>query len=513
MKRVRANINQEIVQKFFNNLESVIRDISPQNIMNYDESAFQNDPGKEHVLVRRGMKYPAVLRESSKVSVSVMACGTASGILLPPYVVYKSSCMWSTWLLDGLHRSRYNTKSGWFDLITFEDWFFKVALRYLRRLSGKKLIIGDNLGSHLSFRVIKACERHNISFVLLPPNSTHILQLLDVAVFHPLKLAWRAVLVKWQTAEKSTEFKENVPRLIRETLESVGSHGTQNMISGFRACGIYPFDPQQALKRLPAPERQLSTPTSSSTSSTSGSVCRNTCACLTPIPCRLVLEQISSFEKRLKDVLQKERFGQPGGQKTRKKKINVSPGKSMRGIHFGGNKPDTSSEDESEVKDNFDTDFVVLPENDVEPVPAEKDVTNEIEISEENEKVDRVETVVQQDSTNNTQPIPVQDEDIKKDAFVIVHIPYTTGSSSSKKTHFHAYVGKIHAVKARGKDISVLFMRKYLNRSNEFVFITPDEDMEPKPESVHRYDITHVLAPPVKVSQGRYTFNMPKGVL
>lgn len=52
MKRVRANINPEIIQKFFNNLESVIREVPSENIMNYEESAFQNDSGKEHVLVR-----------------------------------------------------------------------------------------------------------------------------------------------------------------------------------------------------------------------------------------------------------------------------------------------------------------------------------------------------------------------------------------------------------------------------------------------------------------------------
>lgn len=276
----------------------------------------------------------------------------------------------------------------------------------------------------------------------------------------------------------------------------IGAHSTQNMISGFRACGIYAFDPQQALKRLPVLGRQLTTPTSSSISFTSGSVCRDPCSCLMPISC-LVLDQILSFEERLKDVLQKERLCATRWPKKNTKKINVPSGKSVRGIHFGGNKPDTSSENKSEVEDNFDSDFAALLENDVEPLPAEKDVTNKIEISEENEKEDRVKTVDQQHSTKNTQPIPVQDKNIKKETFVIVHLPYTIGSSSSssKKTHFRAYVGKIHAVKARDKDISVLFMRKYLNRSNESVFIT------------------HVLAPPVKVLRSRYTFNTAKGVL
>lgn len=72
-----------------------------------------------------------------------------------------------------------------------------------------------------------------------------------------------------------------------------------------------------------------------------------------------------------------------------------------------------------------------------------------------------------------------------KEDFVIVQLLYTTGSrdSSLKKAHYCEYVGKIHAVRGRGKDLSVLFMRKYLNRSNQFVFITRDGDVEPKPAS------------------------------
>ena len=59
-------------------------------------------------------------------------------------------------------------------------------------------IKGDNLSAHLSFEVIKMCEENNIVFCFLPDNSTHILQPLDVAFFHPLKVAWRYILQKWK---------------------------------------------------------------------------------------------------------------------------------------------------------------------------------------------------------------------------------------------------------------------------------------------------------------------------
>ena len=85
---------------------------------------------------------------------------------------YKSTCLWSTWLLDSTHGAQYNrTKLGWFNAVTFEDWFQKIVLQYLKKLPGLKILIGDNLSSRINFSVIKLCEKYNIGFILLPPNA------------------------------------------------------------------------------------------------------------------------------------------------------------------------------------------------------------------------------------------------------------------------------------------------------------------------------------------------------
>ena len=75
------------------------------------------------------------------------------------------------------------TKTGWFDESCFQEWFANIALPYLKSLDGPRAMIGDNLSSHLSDDVIKACRKHDIRFICLPPNSTHITQPLDRAVF------------------------------------------------------------------------------------------------------------------------------------------------------------------------------------------------------------------------------------------------------------------------------------------------------------------------------------------
>ena len=108
-----------------------------------------------------------------------MYAGFANGEILPPYVVYKSTHMWDQWCIGGPPGARYNcTKSGWFDMACFENWFLETALPILRRKEGRKVIIGDNLGAHISEAVVRKCQEYDISFVFLIPNATHLLQVL-----------------------------------------------------------------------------------------------------------------------------------------------------------------------------------------------------------------------------------------------------------------------------------------------------------------------------------------------
>ncbi|KAJ8947607.1 hypothetical protein NQ314_008576 [Rhamnusium bicolor] len=115
--------------------------------------------------------------------------------MLPPYTVFKADNLWSTWMDHGPEGARYNrTKSGWFDKNIFEDEVFSIIIPYAKKLNGPLILIGDNLDSHVSLRVITECREKNINFIPLPPNNTHLTQPLDVSVFRPLKEARRKLL-------------------------------------------------------------------------------------------------------------------------------------------------------------------------------------------------------------------------------------------------------------------------------------------------------------------------------
>ncbi|XP_055531382.1 uncharacterized protein LOC129722145 isoform X2 [Wyeomyia smithii] len=87
----------------------------------------------------------------------VMFAAAADGFVLPPYIVYASVHLYSTWTEGGPKGTRYNrSKSGWFDKVIFEDWFTSMALPYFMNLDNDlpKVIIGDNVASHLSYKVM-----------------------------------------------------------------------------------------------------------------------------------------------------------------------------------------------------------------------------------------------------------------------------------------------------------------------------------------------------------------------
>eukprot|EP00102_Acyrthosiphon_pisum_P020516 XP_016657726.1 PREDICTED: uncharacterized protein LOC107882980 [Acyrthosiphon pisum] len=257
-------------KRFKNNLpgiEFLIENVSPCSIVNYDETNFTDDPKKQKIIAKRGSKHPENILDSSKTSISVMMSGNAVGELLPPYIVYKADNLYPTWTENGPQGSRYNrSKSGWFDERIFDDWFHSLALPFLKKKPSPRVLIGDNLSSHVSISVINTCIEHDIKFILLPPNTTHICQPLDVAFFGPLKKKWREVLLTWKISNRGVVPKSEFPTLLKSTIDSLQSKST-NLIAGFSACGICPLDRLKVLKKLPDSESSLESSTISWSSS------------------------------------------------------------------------------------------------------------------------------------------------------------------------------------------------------------------------------------------------------
>ena len=260
IKRARAAVSAEIIKEFHEQLTKELQNVPASNIWNYDETSLVNDPGRQKCVMKRGTRYPERVINHTKAGVSLMFCGSAEGEVLPPYCVYKSTAvLMDSWVRGGPEGCRYNrSKSGWFDETLFENWFNDVLLPRMKKQTGTKVMIGDNLSSHISEAVVRKCLKYNIKFICLPPNSTHLTQPLDVAYFHPLKVEWRKILNefrKTKVGQKETSIPKNVfPTLLKKLIERLERNGKTNVVSGFRKCGIFPLDVKPLLERLPKPE-------------------------------------------------------------------------------------------------------------------------------------------------------------------------------------------------------------------------------------------------------------------
>jgi len=253
IKRGRAAVSHDTVNAFFDNFYKVAAGVPPENIHNYDETNLQENPGGKKGIVKRGSKYPEEVGDFSKSAVSVMFCGSAAGEFLPPYVVYKAQNHYKCWMLGGPKGARYNSSpSGWFDMPICEDWFFKTYLPVASRLPGKKVLIGDNLSSHLSTKVIDSCRENNIAFVCLPPNATDKMQPLDVGFFAQMKGAWRKQLREYKQRDPTALLlrKTEFPKMLKELVE--GLNPQDHLPSAFRKCGLYPLNRQEVLNRIPS---------------------------------------------------------------------------------------------------------------------------------------------------------------------------------------------------------------------------------------------------------------------
>ncbi|XP_012563137.1 uncharacterized protein LOC105847861 [Hydra vulgaris] len=235
IKRSRAAISRDIVNNYFNELEKTLKDVDPSMIVNYDETNMTDDPGRKQVIARRGSRHPERIVDSSNSSTSLMFSGSASGMLLPPYITYKAAHLYDSWTENGPAGSR-------------------LALPYFKKFDSdaKKVLIGDNLSSHISAHIIEECNKNNIKFVLLPSNSKHFTQPLDVAFFRPLKIKWRQTLTEWKEANRGSIPKDRFQRLLKKCLDALGEENiSKNLKSGFKAAGIVPLDQNEILKRLP----------------------------------------------------------------------------------------------------------------------------------------------------------------------------------------------------------------------------------------------------------------------
>ena len=110
------------------------------------------------------------------------------------------------------------------------------------------LLVCDGHYSHISGSFIAHCLQNRIILMILPPHTSHLLQPLDVAIFGPLKKRLTAALHHLNEAQlfriQKHEWMEAYIQARSEVFK------TQHIESAWRGAGLFPFNPQRALRTM-----------------------------------------------------------------------------------------------------------------------------------------------------------------------------------------------------------------------------------------------------------------------
>ena len=255
--------NEETTCDYFAKLGAIYARLNiltkPVQIFNMDESGISivHKPGKVITEIGRKNLWSVTSAEKGKTH-TVLACVSASGYTLPPFVIYPRKRMKET-LKDGAPPGTVFQCSGngWITQELYLEWFkfFLASIPPARPV----LLIEDGHTSHISIEVIQLARSNDIHLLCLPSHTTHILQPLDMSVFKSLKSHY------WK--ECQTYMAASAGRVI--TTEVVASllgkawplaFTPVNIMSGFTKSGTYPLNPGEVSDRQLTPSKAFNAP-------------------------------------------------------------------------------------------------------------------------------------------------------------------------------------------------------------------------------------------------------------
>ena len=214
---------------------------NPCNIFNCDETGMPLDSTGLRIVVEIGVKNPVHINSGCKSQITVLACVSAPGYSLPPFVIFDRKSLNPQLVKGEVPGTTYGlSTNGWIDQELFHHWFIHHFLRHAPA-SRPLLLVMDGHSSHYCPETINAAAEEGVILFALPPHTTHLLQPLDRGCFSPLKMCWRQVCHSYMVNNPGrmiTRFEFSA--LLSEAWFKAMT--VKNVRGGFKVTGIYPFD-------------------------------------------------------------------------------------------------------------------------------------------------------------------------------------------------------------------------------------------------------------------------------
>lgn len=245
----------EKLTHWFEVIGKVLQDprIRPENVWNMDETGVMlSMPGSVKVLVGKDDMQGCRGARVKRTTVTAIECISANGEYLTPMIIWPATTHRSNWTTFETPGWQYACNaSGYNDSKISLEWLKRIFDPQTKdRACGKpRVLICDGFGSHESLEILEFCFENNIMLCRLPSHTSHKSQPCDVAVFGPLKAAYRQQVDRLERGGVNAVGKEHVTSLYSPA--RIKAFTSRNIKTGFAACGLVLFNPGRVLRSMP----------------------------------------------------------------------------------------------------------------------------------------------------------------------------------------------------------------------------------------------------------------------
>ena len=168
------SINSENMDHYFKLLKDTFDQYDfashPELIFNMDETGMPLCPRPPKVVARKGQKKVRYRTSGQKSQVTVLACGSATGQVIPPFIIFAGKQISPLWTENEVSGSRFAVSdNGWVDQELFNFWLTDHFLP--NAPSGRPLLLLlDGHSSHFEPYSIQFAMEHNVVIFCLPPT-------------------------------------------------------------------------------------------------------------------------------------------------------------------------------------------------------------------------------------------------------------------------------------------------------------------------------------------------------
>lgn len=198
-----------------------MEEIPPEMIFNWDQTGVKLVPSTSWSLEHRGAKRVEVAGQNDKRLVTAVLCGTLQGDFLPLQIIYKGKtdrCHPKYTFPPGWHIT--HSPNHWSTETTMLEYVEHIIIPYVRNVremlyteTTPGLIIMDNFKGQVTVKVNDLLETNHLHVCLLPPNTTDLLQPMDISVNKPVKSFLKDQFAHWYAEQllQQCEEQSDVP--------------------------------------------------------------------------------------------------------------------------------------------------------------------------------------------------------------------------------------------------------------------------------------------------------------